>query len=166
MKAYRSRTLWVALFGLIAMGKSADPAAAQEAIQAKVILQQEMSCQGATPTREALLRRQIEVMQPEVVPLRVFFVPHWKYVDDARIFHLHVPRGYGTMMFTHLPSRTVIIDNDRYMGEEWLGHWLAHELGHLAANSAKEGDAEKAAREYRKRLKQARTVARQKTVGF
>jgi hypothetical protein len=59
-------------------------------------------------------------------------------------------------MFTHLASRTVYIDNDRYMGADWLGHWIAHELGHLASNSTKEEDAEKAAREYRKRLKDAR----------
>ncbi len=31
--------------------------------------------------------------------------------------------------------------------------WLGHELGLLAANSASENDADKAAREYRKRLK-------------
>jgi hypothetical protein len=35
-------------------------------------------------------------------------------------------------MFTHLSSRTVFIDNDRYAGEDWLGYWIAHELGHLA----------------------------------
>ena len=33
---------------------------------------------------------------------------------------------------------------------------MAHELGHLAANSTKEEDAERLAREYRKRLKDAR----------
>ncbi len=59
-------------------------------------------------------------------------------------------------MFTHLPSRTIFVDNDRYQGENWLGYWIAHELGHLAANSAKEEDAEKVAKEYRKHLKQAR----------
>ena len=57
-------------------------------------------------------------------------------------------------MFTHLPSRTIFVDNDRYQGEDWLGYWIAHELGHLAMNSNREGDAEKAAKEYRKRLKQ------------
>ena len=56
-------------------------------------------------------------------------------------------------MFTHLPSRTVFIDNDRYLGEEWLGYWMAHELGHLVTNSAKEEDAERAAHEFRKRLR-------------
>jgi hypothetical protein len=30
---------------------------------------------------------------------------------------------------------------------------MAHELGHLAMNSVREEDAERAAREYRKRLK-------------
>jgi len=106
----------------------------------------------ATPAQEAALRAQIRLMHPEVLPLRIFFVPHWKYLDNARIFHLHVPTGYGSLMFTHLPSRTVFIDNDRYQGEEWLGHWMAHELGHLKTNSAKESDAEPAAREFRKRL--------------
>jgi hypothetical protein len=108
---------------------------------------------GATSSQEAALRAQIRLMHPEVLPLRVFFVPHWKYLDNTRVFHLQVPTGYGSLMFTRLPSRTVFIDNDRYQGEEWLGHWIAHELGHLATNSAKEEDAEKAAREFRRRVK-------------
>lgn len=107
---------------------------------------------GATRLQEATLRTQIRLMHPEVLPLRVCFVPHWKYLDAARIFHLHLPTGYGSLMFTHLASRTIFIDNDRYLGEDWLGDWIAHELGHLATNSAKEEDAEKAARQYRKRL--------------
>lgn len=108
---------------------------------------------NATPAQEAALRAKIRLMHPEVLPLRVFFVPHWKYMDTARIFHLHVPTGYGSLMFTHLPSRTVFIDNDRYQGEEWLGYWIAHELGHMKTNSVHEGDAERAAREFRKRLR-------------
>lgn len=111
---------------------------------------------GATPLQEAALRAQIRAMHPEVLPLRIFFVPHWKYLDNARVFQLHVPTGYASLMFTHLPSRTVFIDNDRYMGEDWLGQWIAHELGHLARNSPNEEDAETAAREFRKRLKEAR----------
>lgn len=110
---------------------------------------------GATPSQESALYAQMQIMQPEVLPLRIIFVPHWKYIDTARIFRLHVPTGYTSSMFTHLPSRTTFIDSDRYMGEEWPGHWMAHELGHLASNSTKEEDAEKAAREYRKRLKQS-----------
>ncbi len=110
---------------------------------------------GATAAQEASLRGQIQIMRPSVLPLRILLVAHWKYLDTARIFHLHVPAGYTSAMFTHLASRTIFIDNDRYMGEEWLGHWMAHELGHLASNSTKEEDAEKAAREYRKRLKQS-----------
>ncbi len=110
----------------------------------------------ATPGQEAALRAQIRLMHPEVLPLRVFFVPHWKYLDNARIFHLHVPNGYGSLMFTHLPSRTVFIDNERYQDESWLGYWMAHELGHLKSNSTKESDAEKAAREFRRRLKDSR----------
>ena len=111
---------------------------------------------GATPEQEALVRAQVRIMQPDVYPLRVLFVPHWKYVDTARIFHLHVPAGYTSAMFTHLPSRSVFIDSDRYVSDDSLGYWVAHELGHLAANSASESDADKAAREYRKRLKDAR----------
>ena len=111
---------------------------------------------SATPAQEEALRAQIRLMRPDVLPLRVFFVPHWKYLAAARDFQLHVPKGYGSLMFTHLPSRTIFIDNDRYMGEDWLGHWIAHELGHLATNSAKEGDAEKAAHEFRRHLKDPR----------
>ena len=111
---------------------------------------------GATPEQEALVRAQIRIMQPDVYPLRVLFVPHWKYVDTARIFRLHVPAGYTSAMFTHLPSRSMFIDTDRYASDDSLGYWLAHELGHLATNSASESDADKAAREYRKRLKDAR----------
>jgi hypothetical protein len=110
---------------------------------------------GASPQQEALIRAQIQIMQPAVLPLRVFFVPHWKYVDNTRIFQLHVPTGYTSAMFTHLPSRTIFIDADRYIDES-LGYWLAHELGHLVTNSPKEQDAEKAAREFRKRLKDGR----------
>jgi len=58
-------------------------------------------------------------------------------------------------MFTHLPSRSIFVDEDLYLGEEWLGHWMAHELGHLATNSAREDDAERVAREYQRRLAKA-----------
>ncbi len=111
---------------------------------------------GATPREEAQVRTQIQIMHPEVLPLRIVFVPHWKYVDTARTFRLHVPTGFTSAMFTHLPSRTVFIDADRYVSEDSLGYWVAHELGHLATNSTKENDAEKAAGELRKRLKKAR----------
>ena len=110
---------------------------------------------GATPKQEALVRAQIQVMQPDVYPLRVLLVPHWKYMETARIFRLHVPAGYTSAMFTHLPSRSVFIDSDRYVSDDSLGYWVAHELGHLAANSTRESDADKAAGEYRKRLKDA-----------
>jgi hypothetical protein len=111
---------------------------------------------GATPEQEALVRAQIRIMQPDVYPLRVLFVPHWKYVEATRVFLLRVPAGYTSAMFTHLPSRSVFIDSDRYVSDDSLGYWVAHELGHLAAKSASENDADKAAREYRKRLKDAR----------
>ena len=110
---------------------------------------------GATSEQEALVRAQIRTMQPDVYPLRVLFVPHWKYVDAARAFHLHVPVGYTSKLFTHLSSRSVFIDSDRYVSDDSLGYWLAHELGHLSTNSVSENDADKAARKYRKRLKDA-----------
>jgi len=91
-------------------------------------------------------------MNPKILPARVFFVPHRKYLDDARIFQLHIPTGYSSLMFTHLPSRTVFVDNDRYLGKEWLGHWMA---GHLESNSAKEEDAERVAHKLRAALKES-----------
>lgn len=106
---------------------------------------------GANPHEEALIRSEMERIQPAVLPLRVIFVPHWKYVDNTRIFQLHVPKGFSSAMFTHLPSRTTFIDADRYLGDEYLRHYFAHELGHLASNSAKEEDAERIAKQYRKR---------------
>ena len=109
--------------------------------------------QGTTPEREAVLRRQIEVMQAPVLPYRIRFVTHWQYLYAAHIYRLHVPTGMTSLMFTHLQSRSVFIDEDRYLGEDWMGHWIAHELGHLATNSVREEDAEKAAAEYRRRLK-------------
>ena len=108
---------------------------------------------GATAQQEELVRSQIRVMQPEVFPLRIIFVPHWKYVVTAKTFLLHVPTGYTSAMFSHLPSRTVFVDSDRYVSDDSLGYWMAHELGHLAANSVSESDADKAARQLRKRLK-------------
>ena len=59
---------------------------------------------GATSEQEALVRAQIRIMQPDVYPLRVLFVRHWKYVDTARVLRLHVPAGYTSAMFTHLPQ--------------------------------------------------------------
>lgn len=114
---------------------------------------------GATPRQETLLRAQIQVMNAEILPLRIVSVPHWKYLDTAKTFHLHVPAGYTSSMFTHLPSRTVFIDTDRYINDDSLGYWMAHELGHLATNSAKESDAEKAAGPFRARLKESAKLA-------
>jgi len=111
---------------------------------------------GATAEQEALVRAQIQIIQPAILPLRVIFVPHWKYVVTAKTFLLHVPAGYTSAMFSHLPSRTVFIDSDRYVSDDSLGYRVAHELGHLATNSASESDADRAAREFRKRLKDAR----------
>ncbi len=135
-------------------GPSQAPAVTRSLVPASPV--ESYLVKDATPSQEAALRTQIRLIHPEVLPLRVFFVPHWKYLDAVRAFQLHIPKGYGSLMFTHLPSRTIFVDNDRYQGEDWLGYWIAHELGHLVANSAKEEDAEKVAKEYRKRLKQAR----------
>ena len=111
---------------------------------------------GATPAQEALLRAQVRVMDPDVLPSRIVFVPHWKYLDDTRVMHVpRLPTGYSSAMFTHLPSRTVFIDTGRYIDGGWLGYWMAHELGHLATNSVSEEDAEKAAKRFRKRLETA-----------
>ena len=114
---------------------------------------------GSTPKQEAALRSQIQLMQPSVLPTRIVFLPHWKYLNAARGFQLSVPAGFGSVMFTHLPSRTVFIDGDRYQGPDWLGYWMAHELGHLATNSPCEDDAERAAREFRKQLKDSQNKA-------
>jgi len=110
---------------------------------------------GANRHQEALVRAQIHAMRPVVYALRIVFAPHWKYLDNSRILRLHVPTGYASVMFTHLPSRSVFIDNNRYIGEEWLSHWIAHELRHLGTNNAREEDADRAARRFRQRLKNA-----------
>ena len=68
--------------------------------------------QGATPEREAVLRRQIQVMQPAVLPYRIRFVPHWQYLYAAKMYQLHLPTGMGSKMFTHLASRSIFIDED------------------------------------------------------
>jgi hypothetical protein len=94
-------------------------------------------------------------MQPKSSPFRIRFVPHWQYLYAAKMYRLHLPTGMSSKMFTHLASRSVYIDADLCGGEDWLGHWMAHELGHLATNSPREDDAERAAREYRKLLKDA-----------
>lgn len=43
---------------------------------------------GATPKQEALLRAQIEAMRPDLLPLRIIFVPHWKYLVTTKAFQL------------------------------------------------------------------------------
>ena len=156
--------IWTALFVVttaqVAWGQTipnpelvnAEATSAETSVNSYTVL-------GATSEQETLVREQIRIMQPYVYPLRVLFVSHRRYVDTARTFRLHVPTGYTSAMFTHLPSRSVFIDSDRYVSDESLGYWMAHELGHLAANSASESAADNAAREYRKRLKDARKRA-------
>jgi hypothetical protein len=134
---------------LLARTETADP-----------LSQNNCSVIGATPKQEALLRSQLQIMHPEILPLRIVFVPHWKYIDTARTFQLHVPTGYTSALFTHLPSRTTFIDADRY-NDDSLGYWMAHELGHIATNSTKESDAEKAAAPFRARLKESARLAAQ-----
>jgi len=111
---------------------------------------------GATPEQESTLREQVGRMHPPIFPSRVVFVPRWKYQDATRTFRLHVPSDMSSVMFTHLASRTVFINIDRYLGSEWLGYWMAHELGHLATSSTREDDAERAAHGLRKRLRDTR----------
>ena len=65
--------------------------------------------------------------------------------------------GYAYMPFsayggTNSRGGVVLARGNMFVGT----HTVAHELGHLAANSASENAADKAAREYRKRLKDAR----------
>jgi hypothetical protein len=88
-----------------------------------------------------------------------YFLSHGKYLYTAKVFQLHVPTAKSSLMFTHLPSRSVFIDEDRVGSDEASLYWMAHELGHLTTNSAREDVAEKAAREYRKRLKEAEMAA-------
>jgi hypothetical protein len=133
-----------------------DPSTPPTAAPAAPTAASTVTILGANPHEETLIRSEIDAIQPAVLPLRVVFVPHWKYVDNTRIFQLHIPKGYTSSMFTHLPSRTTFIDAERYLGDEYLRHYFAHELGHLATSSAKEEDAEKAAHEFRKRLKDER----------
>ena len=37
--------------------------------------------QGAKTRQEELLRNQIQTMQPDVLPRRIVFVPHWEYLS-------------------------------------------------------------------------------------
>ena len=163
------RWIWIALFSMTfaelgqaqSNGKSNGMTTEETAVKSSA---NSYFVLGATPKQEAILRAQIEVMHPEVLPLRVIFVPHWKYLDTTKTFQLHVPTGYTSALFSHLPSRTVFIDADRYQSDDSLGYWMAHELGHLATNSSKESDAEKGARELRKRLEEWRKRAAQETL--
>jgi len=137
-----------ALCGLACNATSGMQASATTLIDGCVVI-------GATQRQEVLLRAQLRAMRPEVPPLRIIFLPHWKYVDAARTWRLHLPTGYTSVMFNHLPSRTVYIDDGRYIDGDWLGYFMAHELGHLGTNSVREDDAERAASTFRKRLKDA-----------
>jgi hypothetical protein len=128
-------------------------------VKASEILPSVYTVEGATPRQEALLRTQLQVMQPDVIPTRIIFVPHWRYLYAAKMYRLHVPTGMSSKMFTHLASRRVFIDANYYGGDEALAYWMAHELGHLVANSADENSAEKAAKPYRNRLKDARLIS-------
>jgi hypothetical protein len=134
-------------------GTEATPTPAGDKLEAAAT---EYTVRGGTPEQESVLRAQIRMMQPSVLPLRITFVPHAQYLYAARMFLLRVPRGMVSLMFTHLASRSVFIDSDRYWNDDSLGYWIAHELGHLATNSAREDEAERAARDYRRRLKDAR----------
>ncbi len=109
--------------------------------------------QGTTPKREAVLRLQIEAMAPAVPPKRIIFLSDQRYAAAARAFRLKVPDGMSTVMFTHLPSKSIYVNAETLFSDKNMGECMAHELGHLATNSLKQEDAEKAAGAYRKRLK-------------
>lgn len=149
-------TIWSIAFWLmvaaIAKGQQIGASGLLGVDQASSIQRLAYTVQGTTPEREQLLRTQLQVMQPVVLPNRIVFVPHWQYIYATRMYHLHIPTGMTCRMFTHLPTRSVYIDNDFYDGADWLGHWLAHELGHLERNNADENQAEKSAATYRNRL--------------
>ena len=72
----------------------------------------------ATPSQESALHAQIQLINPPVLPLQIFFIPHWKYLNATRAFQLHIPKKYSSLIFTHLPSQTIFVDNDRYQNEE------------------------------------------------
>lgn len=154
-------TIWLvafwALAAAIAHGQQSATLVSQTT-QSSSVEATVYTVQGTTLERAQLLQSQIRTMQPAVLPTRIVFVPHWQYLYAMKIYHLHMPAGMACKMFTHLPSRSVYIDNDLYGGDEWLGHWMAHELGHLERNNADEREAEKAAGTYRKRLEQARRL--------
>lgn len=42
--------------------------------------------QGATPEQESVLRDQIQIMRPKVLPYRIRFVSHWQYIYAARMY--------------------------------------------------------------------------------
>jgi len=149
----RSIALWL---GLAAMGRGqqvtgSGSLAVSEASSTDAA---GYTVQGTTPERERVLRSQIQIMQPAVLPYRVIFVPQRQYINATKMYHLHVPMGMTSKMFTHLPSRSDFIDADLYGGDDWLAHWMAHELGHLETNNTNENEAEKAAAQYRRRLEE------------
>jgi hypothetical protein len=149
-------TIWSVAFWLMVAargeGQQIEVSGSLTHIQASSVEGLTYTVQGAAPEREHLLRLQIQIMQPAVLPHRILFVPHWQYIYATRMYHLHVPTGMTSKMFTHLPSRSVYIDADLYGGDDWMGHWMAHELGHLEKNNANENEAEKSVATYRRRL--------------
>jgi hypothetical protein len=146
-----SVALWL-FVGAVGQAQTAEGAGSVTANNALPASNLTYSVQGTTADRERVLRSEIAAMQPAVLPYRVLFVPHWQYIYATKMYHLHIPPGMGSKMFTHLPSRSVYIDADLYGGDDWLGYWIAHELGHLEKNSADEHEAERAAAAYRRRL--------------
>lgn len=115
---------------------------------------------GASPLLEQLVRINIRVMEPDVLPRRIVFFSHLKYLHSTRVFQLRVPPGYTSTMFTHLPSATVFIDRDYCDDLDWFADRFAHELGHLKSGSPSEGEADRAARIYRERLRAFRAKSK------
>jgi len=143
---------------VIAIGLATTIGWGQAATERKSIngaLREAYSIQGATVEQESLLREAVQAMRPVVLPSRIVFEPHWKYLYATKMFHLHVPAGMASQMFTHLASRSVFVDVDYCSTGECLSRCIAHELGHLEHRSASESDAEKAASIYRRNLRDA-----------
>jgi len=76
---------------------------------------------GATSEQEALVRAQMRIMQPDVYPLRVLFVPHWKYVDTGRTFRSICRWIYQRYVHATYPAEACFIDSDRYVSDDSLG---------------------------------------------
>jgi len=70
---------------------------------------------GATSEQETLVRDQIRIMQPDVYPLRVLFVSHWKYVERPEPFASMCPLIY--QRYVHAPTQPKRVHRQRPLCE-------------------------------------------------